>query len=401
VNLRTLLPLLLLVGAPASAEDWRTMLSPGVLGPAHADLAGDCDACHMQFAGIPDVKCLGCHEGLAGRISSNVGYHATLGDRRCIDCHVDHGGSNDAMTRDDARAAFDHDATGFTLDGAHSGQTCEDCHTKPVHELDGGCMDCHEDAHSSALGPSCNSCHTPVAWTAGLRLLTDHLLSMEGKHGEQTCADCHTHGEHLDLTTRCSDCHEEAHGGVKTDCGHCHEVTGFKPARFDHGPCTCAFPGKHQTVACLACHEDYDFVDTPIVCSGCHLEERTHDDLGECSVCHTATSWTENLFDHNRQSAFRIEGAHEAVSCAQCHADGNFKGAPTDCASCHQAMGDEAHGPFGACEQCHTTVGFDQSTFDHATTGFVLSGRHQTLDCKACHAEQTADYPTVRSPPPR
>lgn len=345
--------------------------------------------------GIPDVKCLDCHEGLAGRIASAKGFHATVGDQPCIACHQDHSGTDSAMTRDAARASFDHAKTGFPLTGSHAGPTCADCHTRPVHELDTGCADCHDDAHSSALGPACGTCHQPVAWTAGLKALTDHLLSMEGEHGKQACDDWHTQGAHLSSSVRCSDCHPEAHGGVKTDCGHCHEVTGFKPARFDHGPCTCAFPGKHQTVECLACHEDFDFTDTPIVCSGCHVDDRTHDDLGECSRCHTATSWKENLFDHNRQSGFRIEGAHDAVACVQCHTGGTFKTAPTACASCHQARGDEAHGAFGACETCHVVAGFVPSLFDHATTGFVLSGRHGTMSCPACHTEKTKDYPVL------
>lgn len=380
------------------------MLSPGPVGPAHQELSGNCDACHLSFAGIPDDKCLNCHEGLAARIEAGRSFHATVRAQECIACHADHAGTDEGMTKAPAREAFDHASTGFSLDGAHDGQSCEDCHDKPVHQLAGLCSDCHEDAHGSALGPACSTCHQPQAWTAGLKSLTDHLLAMDGAHGQQACDDCHTQGANLDPFAPCGNCHAEAHGGTTTSCDQCHEVTGFTPAKFDHGPCTCAFPGKHQTVACLACHEDFVFTNTPIVCSGCHADERTHDDLGECSACHTATSWSTNTFDHNKQSAFRIEGAHEAVSCVQCHDDAAFKGAPTACEGCHGPAGLAAHGDFssfGGCASCHAVKAFSPSTFDHATTGFALSGQHQALGCPACHEALLEGYPETPSNPSR
>ncbi|MCB9669217.1 MAG: hypothetical protein H6734_07090 [Alphaproteobacteria bacterium] len=383
----------LLFCGTALAGDWRTMLSPGPMAPAHESLGGNCDACHLSFAGVPDAKCLDCHEGLAARIQSGKSFHATVKGQECIACHADHGGTDASLTRDPARKAFDHASTGFALLGAHAEKSCEDCHTKPVHELGGGCAGCHTDIHSSALGPACSTCHQPIAWTAGLKALTDHRLAMEGKHSQQQCDDCHTQGANLESFAPCANCHPDAHDGVRTDCGQCHDVTGFKPARFDHGPCTCAFPGKHQTVECLACHEGFDFTDTPILCSGCHTQDREHDDLGECSRCHTATSWKENTFDHDRQTTFRIEGAHQAVSCVQCHPGGAFKAAPKACEACHQEQGDTAHGSFGPCATCHVVAAFAPSTFDHATTGFVLSGRHAGLRCPDCHEAKVEGYP--------
>ncbi|MEZ4320648.1 MAG: hypothetical protein R3F61_24410 [Myxococcota bacterium] len=291
---------------------------------------------------------------------------------------------------------FDHAKTGFSLVGSHADVKCATCHKAPIHEMQGVCGDCHEDVHSSALGPSCNACHEPIDWNSGLRALNAHLLSMEGKHGQQKCEDCHTHGANLESEVPCSNCHDDVHGGTVAPCEQCHEVTGFKPAEFDHGPCTCAFPGKHQTVECLACHEGFKFTDTPIVCSGCHEDDRPHDPIGECSRCHTATSWSENQFDHNKQAKFRIEGAHDAVSCVQCHEGGQFRGAPTVCEGCHEEGGLKAHGDFssfGGCASCHAITGFKPSTFDHASTGFVLEGRHGTLACQKCHADKVDGYP--------
>ena len=375
--------------------DWRAMLSPGHLSKAHADIAGQCDKCHAVFAGIPDARCLECHEPIATRIASGEGYHASVGEQACIECHGDHGGPDGPTTKPEVTAAFDHAKTGFALGGRHRRLDCEECHTRPLDDMSGACMTCHNesDPHQSALGPECEACHVDAGWDVQLKTLGAHFVDTTGGHADLGCSDCHLYGAHLTPYTKCADCHERGHGGTTADCAQCHQVSGFKPASFDHGPCGCSFPGKHQTVSCLSCHEEFRFTDTPSLCSGCHEADRPHEPLGECSQCHTALSWSEGRFDHSR-SAFALDGAHLAVSCDQCHAE-KFRGVPTTCQGCHGPAGDEAHGDFGACEPCHTTAGFKPSQFDHASVSFPLVGRHSTLPCQECHATQVAGYPKV------
>lgn len=385
--------LLLPVAAMLVAGSWRTMMAPGPVHRTHDDFAADCDSCHLVFDGIPDEKCLECHTDLKERIDAGKGWHAEVSGRPCIDCHTDHHGLDASLTEIEAMQAFDHAATGFALEGAHAKPSCDDCHTGPIGEMAQGCAQCHEDAHSSALGPACGSCHAPEAWTF-VKTRQDHQIAMDGGHTDPGCEDCHTHGEHLEDEVACAECHEEAHGGTTSGCERCHQVSGWTPAEFDHGGCTCAFPGKHQTAACLDCHTDFDWVNTPTNCAGCHRKDLPHDDIGACSRCHTALSWTDNLFDHNKGTGFPIEGAHEEVSCAQCHTEsGVFGGLQTACKSCHEERGEIAHGDFGPCETCHATTdedGFEGSSFEHASTGFVLTGRHIDLGCRDCHGPDGA-----------
>ncbi len=390
---RRLLLLLPLAGLLLAA-DWRALVSPGVLQQGHDAFAGNCDACHLVFDGVPDAKCLECHADVAARIGSQEGWHAGVQDQRCSSCHPDHRGLDFPGTTEEALAGFDHGKTGFPLDHAHGKQSCDSCHEgKKLTELGEGCASCHEDPHQSALGTDCGVCHTSSGFQDGLKSLADHEIAMDGGHQGLACDGCHTHGENLEKLVACSDCHEEAHGGTTTDCASCHQVSGFKPAEFDHGPCTCAFPGKHQTVGCLECHADFKFTDTPTLCGGCHESDRKHEPLGECARCHTATSWSEGEFDHDK-AAFKVDGAHLAVSCNQCHAtEGVFRGAPKACDGCHHDQGIAAHGDFGACEKCHVVAGFSPSTFDHATTGFPLTGKHLDQGCQACHAEKVKGYP--------
>ena len=386
--------LLIILTATASAGGWRSMLSPGPVHQGHDPFAGDCDSCHLVFDGIPDARCLDCHDGLAAKIQDQRGFHTTVVEQPCINCHTDHLGLEGETTKAEAREAFRHEQTGFDLHGAHEDLACAECHTGKIEEAAATCGDCHEDSHESARGPECEACHVATEWTSGLKTVEAHRLDMAGLHGQQSCEDCHTHGEHLDLDVPCSVCHDEAHGGTRAPCEQCHQVTGFAPAEFNHGPCTCGFPGKHQTVGCLGCHEGFVFTGAPTLCSGCHDEERPHDPIGECSQCHTATSWADNRFDHNRSTTFPIDGKHLEVSCAQCHTtSGQFAGLERDCASCHQELGDGTHGDFGACIECHDTSGFSPSTFDHATTGFALGGAHSVIVCQECHAEKVEGYP--------
>ena len=401
MNRRVLAILLgLFVSSAALAGGWKTFLSPGPVHKVHDEFAGDCDSCHLVFDGIPDSKCLDCHEAIGTRIKSGEGFHANA-EGTCIDCHGDHLGLKATITKEPALASFDHKATGFDLDGSHSDVKCESCHDKPIAEIAGLCGECHEDVHESFLGPNCNACHQPVAWDQDIKSLTDHKVPMLGGHEELYCNDCHKFGENLSKDTVCKDCHDDdAHDGTDASCDQCHKVEGWKPAEFNHGPCSCSFQGKHQTAGCLDCHADFDFSDTPEECSGCHLADRTHDDLGGCAACHTAGSWKDNLFDHNKATKFPIDGAHLQVSCLQCHTtEGEFKGAAQTCQGCHQQAGDEAHGDFGACVDCHTTGKVNEegsdfsislwipSTFDHATTGFELTGQHTKTNCKKCHED--------------
>lgn len=387
------LGLLLLLSTSASAVDLRSMLSPGVLNRAHDPFAGDCDQCHLVFDGVPDAKCNDCHTAIADRISLDRGFHARHSTEPCVDCHRDHGGFDASLTTEEATKAFDHAATGFSVAGGHSTLSCDQCHTGPLEKMAASCGTCHSDPHAGALGPDCGECHTDKGWKEGLKTLADHDVPTDGGHQGLGCADCHKVGLLLDDTVACAQCHDQGHDGTTSPCDDCHQVAAWKPAKFDHGPCTCAFPGKHQTVGCLECHAEFDFTDTPEICSGCHLDDRKHDDLGECARCHDALSWSASTFDHDRKTTFPIVGKHQAVSCTQCHPQaGVFGGQQTVCASCHAEDGEEAHGDFGACERCHSPAGFAPSTFDHATTGFPLTGKHAGAPCQQCHRDKVKGY---------
>ena len=115
-------------------------------------------------------------------------------------------------------------------------------------------------------------------------------------------------------------------------------------------------------------------------------------------------------FDH-WSSGFPLSGAHARTACEDCHRGGLFRGTPTDCATCHGGAGLFArsrktpqHVPSSnRCDDCHTTVTFENARFDHmgvagpciaCHSGVRASGKHArhlptSNRCEDCHVALT------------
>jgi hypothetical protein len=70
------------------------------------------------------------------------------------------------------------------------------------------------------------------------------------------------------------------------------------------------------------------------------------------------------------------------------------------CVSCHQANYNSAANHVAqsyptACEMCHNTTDWTQSTFNHQTTPFPLTGAHTTVLCGNCHQNGFTGTPTA------
>ena len=101
----------------------------------------------------------------------------------------------------------------------------------------------------------------------------------------------------------------------------------------------------------------------------------------------TSYRWTPAYSIH-AFTDFKLAGAHLDASCADCHAAGDpHRDAETVCGSCH-AQDDVHGGALGsACQDCHTETTWSQTSFDHASTGFSLTGRHTETMCVDCHRD--------------
>jgi len=142
----------------------------------------------------------------------------------------------------------------------------------------------------------------------------------------------------------------------------------------------------------VSCHQsDYDTTTAPN-----HLQAGYPTD---CAGCHSTATWLDGQFDHN-QTQFPLTGAHQAVACQSCHADGIYAGKDTACVSCHRsdydATIDPNHLQAGLstdCTSCHDTVTWQNARMlSHDASYFpIYSSKHsgKWSTCSDCHTNPT------------
>jgi hypothetical protein len=421
-----LLTIILLIGAEVRLGN--AIFSPGALNAvsgsalngvsSHAETEEDCAACHAApWSGENmTVRCFACHTEIQQDNADSSTLHGAFYAQNlfynCRDCHTEHHGSTADLTTFDP-ADFPHTVTGFDLAGhalldADTPFACADCHTAGLTGFNAQvCLECHHTleaafttTHVLDFWTDCRACHDGVDRYGDFdHTQTDFALS--GLHTQVACSGCHLGARSMadlqNTPSECEACHlqEDAHAGeYGVKCEVCHSPEGWKPAAFNHDLADFKLVGEHAAVDCAACHTQ-GFSGTPQECAACHAEQDIHAGrLGaDCATCHTPAGWKPSEFDHNL-AAFKLEGQHAAVACADCHTAG-YAGTPQDCKSCH--LPDDAHnGRFGLdCETCHEPAGWKPADFNHNRAAFKLQGAHSTVKCEACHINGYAGTPAT------
>ena len=314
--------------------------------------------------------------------------------------------------------SFKHERTGFPLIGAHAKTSCRDCHQDlRFAHIGSSCIDCHTDIHRGQLGDNCQRCHTFANWENRQQVFDQHARTrfpLFGVHAIADCEACHTsdlRDEFVNTPLECQGCHIDAYrqsldpdhkkAGFSDNCRQCHSVTasGWQVATYQH---TQAFPlkGGHQALRCIECHSD-QYSNLSQECYACHqtdyqgTREPNHTEFGfltDCTLCHNEVQWQGSSFDHLTASGFALIEAHNTLKCTQCHQQNQLTGLPRDCFGCHESdystVTDPNHAAGGYprdCTTCHTQTAWTPATFDHNTTDFALTGKHQTVGCAECH----------------
>ncbi len=331
----------------------------------------------------------------------------------CSTCH-----SPDSWKPARIAKAFDHGQYGMPLDGGHGSVTCASCHQSlEFTKVGTTCVSCHQDTHRGELGLDCAQCHSTRSFNDRAQQI-NHAMTrfpLDGAHRTVDCRSCHTPGPGGALVfrgapTTCIACHRGAFdrtaapshvaAAFSSDCTSCHNKATWRGASYDHSLSDFALTGAHRAITCQACHADRVFTGKSKACVSCHQvnfeQTKTPPHLAahfdqNCLSCHTTTDWSGAGYDHG-VTKFPLTGAHRALACATCHADGTYVGRPTTCISCHQAGFDQTAKPphraagFSTdCATCHTTVTWPGATFNHNTTSFPLAGAHKAAICGSCH----------------
>lgn len=412
-------------------------LSPGELTNSHANLEGmsNCTKCHTIGEKISNDKCLECHKEIKERLTHKKGYHSSSNvvNKTCITCHSEHHGRNFEIIHFDKKK-FDHNETGFKLEGAHTKKECADCH-KPEFisnpdlkkkkgtflGLNNQCLTCHEDRHQKSLSNSCSNCHTNEKFKPALKF--DHAkakFQLKGKHTDVLCNKCHKtsiqNGKDFQQFTglkfkSCVNCHKDVHDNqFGQNCVECHSEDSFKAikgiSKFDHSKTGYLLTGRHIRVECKLCHKVSLTATLPHKnCINCHTDYHKGqfskaDKLVDCNECHSVDGFIPSMFTIERHnlSKFKLEGGHLSTPCFECHKkekEWNFRKIGEKCVDCHEnihrSVINASYFPEENCEKCHTVVTWNNVKFDHALTSFTLEGKHTEQTCRKCHFKEESN----------
>ena len=377
------------------------LVSPGPLTKAHEKYEKTCNQCHTAFDKSAQASlCLDCHKDVAQDFQRAMGFHGKAPDTQntpCKACHTEHEGVAFDISEFDQKT-FDHAFTDYALKGGHKNVDCAQCHSaeKKFRDAPVDCIACHksDDPHKGQLGDDCQSCHNVNDW---LQVDFDHGKTdfpLFGKHRSVKCAACHIDNVYEDLPAKCIDCHQkdDSHNGkFGADCESCHDASSWATTVFNHRRETgFALSGGHAKIECAACHTNTLFQPKLMQdCVSCHKKDDTHKGRNgtECADCHVDASWQATTFNHNRNTKFALRGAHAKVACETCHLGPVATDRPGDtCVDCHQSDDPHEGGQGENCSACHNEVSWVENTrFDHDLSKFPLLGKHDDVECAACH----------------
>jgi hypothetical protein len=355
------------------------------------------DKAYLKFSGLKFKSCTNCHKDP----------HKNRFSNQCESCH------NTAGWQNYARNRFDHNKTQYSLKGEHAKVRCDKCHLpgKPIKiNRFKKCTDCHNDYHRRQFVKRqkkgvCDECHSVYGFTPAKFTVTQHQKSnypLQGAHLAVPCNQCHiksfqnTARFHFN-TLQCVECHTDRHKGEvdkylklktsapnKVGCEYCHSVLNWKMVNYDHLQTGFPLTGKHEKIACGACHnsgeskapkqQQIKFSRLSKQCQSCHkdvhqsqftekilsaaidnkdvnqsqitekiLLASTVNQVTDCGRCHTPLDWLAEKFIHNRDAQFKLQGVHRYVQCTQCHkTEGienkkfvRYKPLDVSCSSCH------------------------------------------------------------------
>jgi hypothetical protein len=354
-----------------------------------------------RYPGRGADECAACHDDPHGGQFAG----SPLAESSCLSCHDRHHFEPHAFTVEKHQlSAFKLTGSHVETDCNACHTIPSDAEPREFHGTAAHCEGCHGDAHDGFFEPftrslptiaegECARCHATTKFADIPAAGFDHArwtgFPVQGAHAESACDSCHPLAETADATGRtfgrvsqhfgefegCVTCHTDPHQGTfdwddlpsevagRADCARCHVESSWRafPRGFDHGLWTgFMLIGAHGETKCSGCHAQLKRPDAlgrtwgrsrGSSCADCHDDphagqfapEGEGGDETDCSRCHTDELKSFSRFNHDRDSVFPLEGAHESVACAACHkttVEGGvefvrYRPLKTECVDCH------------------------------------------------------------------
>lgn len=363
---------------------------------------GKCRDCHFAHGSKKPALlkaegpglCKSCHQELSSVLEegSPVSKHQPFTQGKCDSCHMPHGGSGKALTKQEVTVALClkcHDR----LNKGHRFFIPDEKEGRPGNSKEvGDCILCHDPHFSEKafllrkdddLAASCGRCHDKEPALAGVhknipladsRCILCHFPHNTNKEGMLLPVEHDPFGKRT-----CSACHLENSTGIKSEkirlCLGCHKkqdlaARNAQPSKL-HAP--------FQKEACTFCHQSHNAEERYLIrggfmalCGGCHEAIRkatasgpasSHDSFlnGRCYSCHSA---------HFSENAALLLKTEEAL-CRDCHSDILKADSTREWKVQHKPVSN------GQCRQCH---------LPHTSQNRGLLNKPNTHVCRDCHS---------------
>lgn len=193
---------------------------------------------------------------------------------------------------------------------------------------------------------------------------------------------------------------QNPHGqNFKMDCNQCHNPNGWivvaSEMKFEHASSGFELEGRHEVISCKDCHQTLQFNEAESNCISCHTDVHQASVGNDCKRCHNAQNWlVNNIPELHEANGFPLAGAHNTLSCVDCHDAGNtlqWVNQGNDCISCHQQDFVSAQEPNHVaggfsqnCVECHEPIS-QEWVGNTSHFFFPLTQGHDINDCFACH----------------
>lgn len=340
--------------------------------PPHGPTYGmDCARCHQQTAwamtggfdhavlGEALNNCATCHAGIEP-------HEGRFGDA-CAQCHQPTSWSDRVPFEHAAATGFRIDGLHAAVDCTD----CHKPKAERPAPITDQCLHCHQDPHRGRAGLECDQCHTPDGWLM-TRFNHDMTgFPLNGSHVAVPCRDCHVGDRFVGQPDECFHCHggqmPSTHQfAERRFCGECHNTRAFVPATFRHDP---PLTAVHLRVApeCNRCHTGGRqlIADACVLCHGGDQPPSHRAFLldapggaSDCNECHAANAaWAMTVFQHPNAPPMHQNG----LPCSSCHPlPLDIKSGMNQCWGCHVNETPPGHpAPQNQdCVGCHRPSGF-------------------------------------------